>query len=209
MGNWAAENRAISPVLWSTCIDQALIRDTGIDWCSQTNCEEEDSAMMFFAVFPSEISNSRWINNFRKKSWGRNRLLIPEDFFKFQRFFFCSASTETQGLPKISVGKKDLKSLFRNNSEPEGKAGCMGIGRCLLLWVTTQALEFDLIVLSSWGGARKQAIPYSTVSVSWPLLRKPFLMRVSSASIHSHKVFWWADILQCRGSTGRVPTSPK
>lgn len=51
VGNHAAENRAIALVLWSSW-------DTGTDQSSQVNGEEEESAMMFFAVFPSEISNS-------------------------------------------------------------------------------------------------------------------------------------------------------
>lgn len=153
---------------------------------------------MLFAVFPSEISNSCWINDFRKRSWGRNGCLMPE-FFRFQRLF-CSAST--LGLAKVSVGKKMWRAYW-------GVKRAWEPGQLRGLWEAPLALNHhpdSWIWLSQF--LRRCTESRQLLSPQWlcPGLCWGNLSRWKSHHIHTfHKVLWWADILQCRGSPGRVP----
>lgn len=149
----------------------------------------------------------------RYEELGEKQASRAQRFSRFQRFF-CPASTQTQGLPKGSAEKR-LKEAYSGTIESPragpvawalGGAACSE-SRCRLS---------NLILPRSWRAAREVGNPLlCSESLSafaeeyWPGAEKPFLMKVSSASIHSRKVFWWADILQRRCFTGRVPASSK
>lgn len=144
---------------------------------------------------------------------GEKQASCAQVFSRFWRFF-CSASTQTQGLPKGSVEKR-LKEAYSGITEsPRARpvAWALGGAACSESWCRL----LNLVLPCFWWAAQEVGhfllcgeSLLAFAEEHWPEAEKPFLMKVSSASIHSHTVFWWADILQRRRFTGRVPASSK
>lgn len=106
------------------------------------------------------------------KSWERNRLPVPKDFLDFRDFLSC---INTNSRPsKRFCRKKIERGLFRNNREPEGRASCVGFGRCSLLWVMVQALEFDSPTFLTSCPRSRQSLTLQWVSLGlcWGILAR-------------------------------------
>lgn len=164
---------------------------------------------MFFAVFP--LQNLKFLLNQQLKeketdmeTWERSRLPMTEDFLEF-RHFSVLHQCKLKVSQKVLQKKMSERGPFRSNREPEGKASCFG--RCRIsnsvlpyFWQAAQEVGNSLLCSESL---------LAFAEKYWPGAQKPFLMKVSSVSMCSHKVFWWADILQCRCFTSRVTDSSK
>lgn len=139
---------------------------------SQCSCEEEQWCRVSL-----KISNSCRINGIKKKKpmWrgGRETGYPHTKIFQILDIFLFCTNTNSRS-PKWFSIKKIERGLFRNNGEPEGRASCVGSGRCSWLWVTVQPLEFGSpTFLMIWPKNRKfLAMRRGSLGFCWGILAR-------------------------------------